>query len=76
MKARIGFKHQVRAMSGLHSLYDWCYHSIWLYSGARQHSKNDTVMEKHGADALYFTVKSLMHDIWTGDEKAQQDAVH
>jgi len=34
------------------------------------------VMEKHGADALYSTVKNLMHAIWTEDEEAQQDAAH
>jgi len=34
------------------------------------------VMEMHGADALYSTVKSLMHAIRTEDEEAQQDAAH
>ena len=33
-------------------------------------------MEKHGAEALYSTVKSLMHAIRTKDEEAQQDAAH
>jgi hypothetical protein len=33
-------------------------------------------MEKHGADALYYAVKSLMHVIWTDDQEAQQDVAH
>ena len=33
-------------------------------------------MEKHGAEALYSAVKSLMHAIRTKDEEAQQDAAH
>ena len=32
--------------------------------------------EKHGADALYSAVKSLMHAIRTKDQEAQQDAAH
>jgi hypothetical protein len=38
--------------------------------------EDETVMEKHGAEALYSTVKSLMHTIWTADQDAQQDATH
>ena len=34
------------------------------------------MMEKHGADALYSAVKSLMHAIHTKDEDAQKDAAH
>ena len=34
--ARIGFKHQVIATRGLYSLYNWCYHTIWLCSGVHQ----------------------------------------
>jgi len=33
-------------------------------------------MEKHGADALYSAVKSVMHAIQTEDQEAQQDAAH
>jgi len=33
-------------------------------------------MEKHGVEALYSAVKSLMHAIRTADEEAQQDTAH
>jgi hypothetical protein len=33
-------------------------------------------MEKHGADALYSAVKSLMHAIRTEAQDSQQDAAH
>jgi len=33
-------------------------------------------MEMHGAEALYFAVKSLMHAIQTENKEAQQHAVH
>jgi len=49
---------------------------MWLFSGAPDDPEDDTVMEKYDADALYSAVKSLMHDIQTEDEEAQQDAVH
>jgi hypothetical protein len=35
-----------------------------------------TVMEKHGIEALYSSVKSLMHAICTEVEVVQYDAVH
>jgi hypothetical protein len=74
--ARIGFKLQVTATPGFHSLYDWCYQAMWLFSGAPENPEDETVMEKHGADALYSAVKSLMHAIRTEDQEAQQDAAH
>ena len=49
---------------------------MWLFSGAPEDPADETVMEMHGADVLYFAVKSLMHAIWTGDEEAQHDAAH
>jgi hypothetical protein len=49
---------------------------MWLFAGAPADPEDDTVMETHGAEALYSAVKSLMHDIRTDDEEAQQDAVH
>jgi len=76
MNARIGFKIQVTATPGFHSLYDWCFQTMWLFSGAPEYPEDDTVMEKHGAEALYSAVKSLMHAIWTEGEHAQQDAAH
>jgi len=45
-------------------------------SGAPEDPEDDTVMEKHGAEASYSTGKSLMHAIQTTDEEAQQDAAH
>jgi len=74
--ARIGFILQVTATLGFHSLYDWCYQAMWLFSGAPEEPEDKTVMEIHGADALYSAVKSLMHAIRTEDQDAQQDVAH
>jgi hypothetical protein len=49
---------------------------MWLFCGAPEDPEDDTVMDRHGVDALYSAVKSLMHAIRTEDEEAQQDAVH
>jgi len=76
MNVKIGFKLQVTATPEFHSLYDWCFQTMWLFSGPPEDPEDDTVMEKHGAEALYSTVKSLMHAIRTKDEEAQQDAAH
>jgi len=76
MNAKIGFKHQVTATLGFHSLYDWCYQAMWLFSGAPDDPEDETVKEKHGADALTSAVESLMHAIRTEAEKAHQDPVH
>jgi len=76
MNAKIGFKLQVTATPGFHSLYDWCYQAMWLFSGAPEDPEDETVKEKHGADALYSAVKSLTHAIRTEDKEAQQDAAH
>ena len=69
--ARIGFKLQVTATPGFHSLDDWCLQTIWLLSGSSGDPEDNTVMENHGAEALYSTVKSLMHAIRTETEHAQ-----
>jgi len=76
MNAKIGFKLQVTATLGLHSLYDWCYRTMWLFSGAPDNPEDQTVKKNYGAHALYSAVKSLMHAIQTEDEEAQQDAAH
>jgi len=76
MNAIIGFKLQVTPTLGFHSLYDWCYKTMWLFSGAPEDPEDDTVMGKHSADVLYPAVKSLMHAIQTEDEDAQQNAAH
>jgi SNF2 family DNA or RNA helicase len=74
--ARIGFKLQVTATQGFHSLYDWCYQAMWLFSGTPEDPEDETVMEKHSANALYSAVKDLMHAIRTEDEDTEQDAAH
>jgi len=74
MNARFGFTLQVTAMPGFHSLYDWCIQTMWLFSGVPEDSEDDTMMEKHGAEALYSAVKCWMHAIRTEDEQAQQNA--
>jgi len=49
---------------------------ISLFSGAPADPEDYTAMEKHGAEALYPAVKSLIHAIQTKDKEAQQDAAH
>jgi len=43
MNGRIGFKLQVTATLGFHSLYDMCYQTMWLFPGAPEASEDDTV---------------------------------
>ena len=76
MNVKIGFKLQITSTPGFHSLFDCYYEMMWLFSGSPDDPEDDTVMEKHGADALYSAGKSLMHAIQTEDEEAQQDAAH
>jgi len=76
MNVREGLKLQVTPTLGFHSLYDWCYQMMLLFSGAPENPEDNTVMEKNGAEALYSAVKSLVHANRTRDEEAQQDAVH
>jgi hypothetical protein len=70
MNAKMGFRLQVTATPALDSLHDWCFQTMWLFSGASDDQEDDSVMEKHGANGLYCAVKSLMHAIWTEDEEA------
>jgi hypothetical protein len=76
MNAEFGFKFQVTATPGFHSLYDWCFQTMWLFSNVPEDPEDDTVIDQHGADVLYSSVKSLMHAIRTEDKEAQQDAAH
>ena len=76
MNAKIGFKHQVTAPPGFDSADDCWYRTMWLISCVPDDPEDDTAMEKHGADALYSAVKSLMHPIRTEDQQAEQDEVH
>jgi hypothetical protein len=70
VNAKIGFKLQVTPTTEFHSLYDWCVQTMWLFSGAPEDPEDDTVMEKHGAEALYSSGMYLMHAIRTKDEEA------
>jgi hypothetical protein len=72
----MGFKLQVAATPEFRSLYDWCYQVIWLFAGAPEDPEDGTVMEKHGADALYSAGKRWLHAIRTEEEDAQHDAEH
>ena len=74
--ARIGFKLQVTAKPGFHSLYDWCYQAMWLFSGVPEDLEDETVIEIYSADVLYSAVKSLMHAIRTENQDAQQNVAH
>jgi hypothetical protein len=65
--AKIGFKLQVAATPGFHSLYDWWYQAMWLFSGAPEDPEDETVMEMHRADAQCSAVKSFMRTIRTED---------
>jgi len=76
MNARIGFKPQVTTTPGFHSLHNWCFQMMWLFSGAPEDPEDDTVMEKHRTDVLYSAVKGLKHAIRTEDQDAQLDAPH
>jgi len=53
-----------------------CYQTIRLVSGALEHPEDDTVMEKHSANALYSAVESLMHASGTEDHDAAQNAAY
>jgi len=52
MNAKIGFKLQGTATSGFHSLCGWYYQTMWLFSGAPDNPRNDTVMEYHGIEVF------------------------
>ena len=70
---RIGYKLQTTATPGFHSLYDWCFQTLGLFSAVPDDPGDKTVMEKHSAEALCSAVTSLIHAIWTEDHDAQQD---
>jgi len=76
MNGRIGFKLQVTAMPGFHSLYDWFFQMMWLFSGAPEDPEDDMLMEMLCAEVLYSAVKSLMHAIRTEDKHAQHYTAH
>jgi hypothetical protein len=63
MKVRIGFNLQVTATPGFHSLYDWCFQTMWLCSGVPDNPEYNTGIEKYGAEALFSAVRSLIHAI-------------
>jgi len=76
MNGRIGFKIQVAAGLGYYSLSNWCYLMMWLLSSRPNDPENDILIKKHGAEELCFSGESLIHAIWTEDEKAQQYAAY
>jgi len=79
MNITIEFKLQVTAVPGSHSLFNWCYQMMWLFSDAFENLENNSVMEKYCAKALHLVVKSLMHTIHTIHTKAkeaQKNATH
>ena len=76
IKAKIRFKLEVTATPGFQSLNDLWYQTMWLFPGTPEDPEDETLMERHGAEALYCTVKSLMHPIRTDEEVAQQAAAH
>jgi hypothetical protein len=76
MNVRTALKLQVTVTPGFHSLYDWCFHTMWLFSGAPEDPEDESLMEMHGAEALHSAVKSLMHAMQTEDQDAQQDVAH
>jgi hypothetical protein len=76
MKARVGFTFQVTATPGFHSLYDWCFQTIWLFSVTSEEHKDETLLEMHNSDALNSAVKGWMHAIRTEYQDTSQDAAH
>jgi len=56
INTRIVLKQQVTAMLGCHSHYDWCYQTMWLYSGVPEDPQDDTGMEKNSAETMHCTV--------------------
>jgi hypothetical protein len=76
VKARNGFKLQVTTTPGFHSLCEWCFLTMWQFSGAPEDPDNETVLAKPSADAVVSAVKGLMNAIRTGDQDTQQDAAH
>jgi hypothetical protein len=76
MNERTALKLQVTVTPGFHSHYDWCFQTMWLFSGAPEDPEDESLMEMHGAEALHSAVKSLMHAMQTEDQDAQQDVAH
>jgi hypothetical protein len=76
VNARIRLTLQVTVAPGFHPLYDWCYQTMWEFSGAPKYPEDETVMEMHSTDALYSAVKNLMNAICTEDQGAQHDSAH
>jgi len=74
MNLRIGFKLQVAAMLGFHSLYHWCFYMMWLFSGAPEDPEDNSVMDKNHRDASCPSVKSTMDAVQTHDEATPQGA--
>jgi hypothetical protein len=76
MNVKIGLKLQVTATPAFHSLYDWCFQTLWLCSGMPESPEDDIVMKKHGAEALYSTVKSRLPIGQNIEEEAEQNVAY
>jgi len=63
MKVRIGFKLQVTATPGFHSLYDWCHQMMSLLSSVLEDPEDDGVMELPGPELFDSSVKRFKHAI-------------
>jgi len=74
MNAKIILKLQVIVTPGYHSLHDWCYQMMWLFSGATEDPQDDTVAEKHGTEAFDSTVNCSMHAMCNKDNGVEQEA--
>jgi hypothetical protein len=70
MNGIFGFTLQVTTTPEFHSLYDWSFHRIWLFSGPPECPEDETAMETHGAKSLYSAVKCLNYTIWAEDKHA------
>jgi len=70
MNVKIRFKLQVTARPELHSLDDWSYQMMWLFSDAPEDPQDDSVMDKHSANTEYSAAKSLMNTIRTEEHTA------
>jgi hypothetical protein len=76
INVKIECKLQVTPTPEFHLLYDWCYQTMCLFSGVPDDPEDDTEMEKHGAEAFYSAVKSVMHAIRTEATQAQDEMAH
>jgi len=56
-----GFNFKFTATLRFHSLVDWYFKIILLFWGESEAAEDDTVMQKHAMEALYFADQRFMH---------------